>query len=504
MRCAAAALLTLLALVARPAGAAGETTGKAAAEPRARAVAESPAPLRVEGVPFVRQKDDFCGEACVEMASRRFGLEIDQDEVFAASGLDPAAGRGCYAADLMGAMTALGFAPGEGWHRFDAGEKEKETERAAAALEADLAAGVPSIVCMRFDETPGAPEHFRLVVGADRASGEWIYHDPALERSASLRMARGKFLALWPIEGGAGRLCTIRFACRPARLSAPPPPRGRPPAEYARHVMALKEKIARAGHRLERRREVGTADPAGPGFTIVVEPPFVVVGDLEPRAVREHARDTVRWAVTRLKAEFFDRDPTDILDIWLFRTPQSYEANSRRLFGIEPSTPFGYFSRQAGGLVMDLSTGAGTLVHEIVHPFVDADFPNCPAWLNEGLGSLFECCREKDGRIRGGLNWRLPGLQKQIAAGALPSFTRLLSLSVKEFYDGAIDHYPMARYLCLHLQERGTLATFYRAFRDGRASDPKGVAALAAALGTNDLSAAKAEWERWAGTLRFP
>ena len=30
------------------------------------------------------------------------------------------------------------------------------------------------------------------------------------------------------------------------------------------------------------------------------------------------------------------------------------------------------------------------LVHEMVHPFMDADFPACPAWFNEGLASLYE------------------------------------------------------------------------------------------------------------------
>jgi len=28
------------------------------------------------------------------------------------------------------------------------------------------------------------------------------------------------------------------------------------------------------------------------------------------------------------------------------------------------------------------------LVHEIVHPFMRANFPECPAWFNEGLASL--------------------------------------------------------------------------------------------------------------------
>jgi hypothetical protein len=46
-------------------------------------------------VPAVRQKPDFCGEACAEMYLRKLGRKITQDQVFNISGLDPALGRGC-------------------------------------------------------------------------------------------------------------------------------------------------------------------------------------------------------------------------------------------------------------------------------------------------------------------------------------------------------------------------------------------------------------------------
>jgi hypothetical protein len=62
------------------------------------------APVRAEyakvliaGVPHVRQKPDFCGEACAEMWLAKLGRKWTQDQVFNASGLDPALARGCYA-----------------------------------------------------------------------------------------------------------------------------------------------------------------------------------------------------------------------------------------------------------------------------------------------------------------------------------------------------------------------------------------------------------------------
>mgnify|MGYP000847786629 FL=1 len=82
-----------------------------------------------------------------------------------------------------------------------------------------------------------------------------------------------------------------------------------------------------------------------------------------------------------------------------------------------------------------VATGGGTLVHEIVHPFMAADFPQCPAWLNKGLGSLVEQCGMAKGRIQGFTNWRLAGLQEAIEGRGLPTFEMLCSTSSEEFYD---------------------------------------------------------------------
>jgi len=89
--------------------------------------------------------------------------------------------------------------------------------------------------------------------------------------------------------------------------------------------------------------------------------------------------------VEKLKKAYFTADPQEILDIWLFKDKTSYETHCKGLFGKTPDTPYGYFSAADKALVMNISTGGGTLVHEIVHPFVAANFPDCPAWFNEGL-----------------------------------------------------------------------------------------------------------------------
>jgi hypothetical protein len=284
-----------------------------------------------------------------------------------------------------------------------------------------------------------------------------------------------------PSSSGASQAARNRNANggAPANADAAPPS-GFNDADYARHVEQLKKRLP--------SRE----------FEIVVEKPFVVVGDGGRRAVEGHARGTVRWAVTLLRRDYFEKDPQEILDIWVFKDSASYNRHARDLFGGEPTTPYGYYSPAHKALVMNIETGGGTLVHEIVHPFVEANFPDCPPWLNEGLGSLYEQSGEQDGHIVGYTNWRLPGLQRAIRRGGLTPFQKLLALDGRAFYDDAQGtHYAQARYLCYYLQERGLLTRFYRDFHAARAADPTGFDTLKKVLDETDMGAFQKRWEQF-------
>ena len=146
-------------------------------------------------------------------------------------------------------------------------------------------------------------------------------------------------------------------------------------ADFARHVEQLKAEI---------KKKVTSVDPRAPSaqFSFVIQPPFVVIGDEDQPAVQAHAEGTVKWAVSRLKQDFFPNDPKEILDVWLFKDAASYEKHARLLFGETPTTPYGYYSRVHKALIMNIDTGGGTLVHEIVHPFMEANFPACPPYAS--------------------------------------------------------------------------------------------------------------------------
>ncbi len=241
-------------------------------------------------------------------------------------------------------------------------------------------------------------------------------------------------------------------------------------------------------------------------FTIIVQAPFVVLGDESPDGVSRRAKQTVKWAVDKLKQDYFQRDPQEIIDIWLFKDGASYTNHVKLLFDDSPSSRFGYYSAANHALIMNIATGGGTLVHEIVHPFMRANIPNCPAWFNEGLASLYEASAEKNGHIQGLINWRFKGLEKAIKEGKTISFQKLTSMSPGEFYggDSYSQHYAQARYLCYYLQEKGLLTKFYHQFVAAADHDPTGFATLKRVLGEQDMEAFKRKWEKFVLGLRGP
>ena len=281
-------------------------------------------------------------------------------------------------------------------------------------------------------------------------------------------------------------------ACSTPTSDAKPSNQAKTPASkespYTLHIAELKKTLAAKGMNK---------------LAIQIEEPFVVVGNGTADELASDAR-TVRWAADILEADFFDARPNKVLTVYLFRDAASYEVGVKKLTGDSPSTPYGFYSSAHGGLFMNIATGGGTLVHEIVHPYVEADFPNAPAWLNEGLGSLFEQSAEKNGKIVGLTNWRLAGLQKAINKGTVPSFKTLTHYGDNEFYgDDSGVNYAAARYLMYYLQEKGLLHDFYTKFRAARAKDPSGYATLVSVLGEKDMTEFQERWSQFVMKLRF-
>jgi hypothetical protein len=238
-----------------------------------------------------------------------------------------------------------------------------------------------------------------------------------------------------------------------------------------------------------------------PGFTIARVGPWIVATDADAASTRSILRDLIGDHARRLQRQLFAIPRTEPVKVMLFKDKDSYESWNQKLYGEKPDTPYGYYSRSRSAMVMNIATGGGTLLHEMTHAMAEADYPAIPAWLNEGLGSLYEASQlGRDGRVRGMTNWRLPVLIAELDSGTAPAFADLLTLPDDAFYaeDRTGANYASARYLMQWLQGRGELEDFYARVRAGA----DGPTALRAAVGGGDpIEAIEKRVYSWARTL---
>lgn len=238
---------------------------------------------------------------------------------------------------------------------------------------------------------------------------------------------------------------------------------------------------------------------------VIVRPPFVIAGDMGERELDSWYTRTIEPAAEGMANTYFTVAPTQPITVLLFPHEDSYNANTKKLFGDNGISVYGYYKPQNRTLVMNIGTGGGTLVHELTHALIDFDFPDVPDWFNEGLASLHEQCRFRqsdDGPWVEGLeNWRLPGLQKTILAKRVrPLKTMIEANDFRGELEGT--NYAQARYLCLYIQREGKLAAFYQHFRKNQKEDPLGVASLKEVLEFDSWQRFDRDFQKWVLSLK--
>ena len=238
------------------------------------------------------------------------------------------------------------------------------------------------------------------------------------------------------------------------------------------------------------------------GFRALVRPPFVVVGNLPAGELRKLAEGSVVAPAKAMWKSHFRRRPGHVITVLLFRDGKTYKHWARKLFNDTSVPYFGYYKPTRRTLVMNIGTGTGTLVHELTHALIVYDFPRVPTWFNEALASLHEQCHVRADRIVGLVNWRLPALQKAIAARKLRPLGELVTR--RDFYGRQQGlNYAQARYLVMFMQRRGLLRKFYQHFRDHHTGPDASVKAIERVFGAG-IGKVESEFLRWAMTLRWP
>lgn len=238
-------------------------------------------------------------------------------------------------------------------------------------------------------------------------------------------------------------------------------------------------------------------------FIITNESYFVIASNLSQAETNTIIKNTILRAADCFYTDYFEKKPDDITTIFLFRNDETYRYWADKLFGDTDLSRFGYYKPASKVMLMNISTGTGTLVHEMTHALVRYDFPEIPSWFNEGLGSLYERCSLNNNIILGYVNWRLPALQDAIADKSYTNLNTLVNTTEDEFYGSNSGfYYAQARYLCLYMQEHGVLKKFYREFRDGFKKDETGKKYLEQVFGKG-IDEIDKEYIQWVKTLRY-
>jgi hypothetical protein len=268
-----------------------------------------------------------------------------------------------------------------------------------------------------------------------------------------------------------------------------------PLPQYMQDLPRTEEDAARVIQ--EIKRELGDETQVE-----LVDDYFFVASNDTPRSFRV-CKGTVARVFRYLYQDYFTRKPAKPIRVYLFRDRATYEEYCRTAYQKPPSTPFGFYMSRERKMVMNIATGTGTLAHELVHPLLAEDFPEVPSWFNEGFASLYEQSGERDGRMVGYVNWRLPGLHKALRAGKGVPLADLVKTTTDQFYgDERGVNYGTARYLCLWLQEQGRLIPFYKEFKASAKEDPTGGTALEKVAGKK-LDELDKAWREWVLGLRY-
>ena len=152
---------------------------------------------------------------------------------------------------------------------------------------------------------------------------------------------------------------------------------------------------------------------------------------------------------------------------------------------------------------MNIATGGGTLVHEVVHPFIAASFPRRAGLVQRGARVAVRGGRARRTASSGACPTGGSPASSAPSAPAAPDVRgddrpRATTPSTRRNTG-----YAQARYLCLYLQEKGLLRRYYEQFSAGAAADPTGYKTLMKVLGDPNMARFEKQWQAWALALEL-
>jgi len=254
-----------------------------------------------------------------------------------------------------------------------------------------------------------------------------------------------------------------------------------------------------------RERAVRLPQQLDQPCAVVIQPPFVLSGDLSEAELRAKFAELIQPTCDALLAGYFRDLPDRPVTILMFSEEAAYRRAAEQLFFDRHVSRFGYYKPGRQTVLVNLAEGDGGLLHELTHVLMDADFPAAPHWLQEGLAALHEAsdvrtCGESAAsgisRLVPHHNWRLTVLRRAVAENRLPQVKELITASDFRGSSESLD-YAYARYFCWFLHDRGKLRQLYVTLRERSAPDPTGAATLLELLADPDWASIDRQFRAW-------
>src|SRR5438874_2080217 len=104
--------------------------------------------------------------------------------------------------------------------------------------------------------------------------------------------------------------------------------------------------------------------------------PWVIATDMDANDAKRIVDGCILHCAAGIQRQLFTRTPRSTpAKVYLFKDGGSYNAWNKKLFNEKPISIFGYYQRANNSLVMNIGTGGGTLIHEMIHAMAETDFP---------------------------------------------------------------------------------------------------------------------------------
>lgn len=216
-----------------------------------------------------------------------------------------------------------------------------------------------------------------------------------------------------------------------------------------------------------------------PSFRVVGHGHFVLASTVHSQADLDTIGQKLEHFAAFLQRRYGARLPDKFITVQLVATSHDLVGMARKVHGLKASeSTLGYtFQNDLSISGAVATTAIGTLLHELTHLAVRANFGDIPSWLDESLASLYETSTASGDDYFGQPNWRGPIL-KASGLGRFSLAELVASMSADQIGnesgeqrllqrpDQMAAQAALGRYLAMYLQQKGKLGAVYDAFHN--------------------------------------